>query len=61
MRLVRQVTPEGQVRVLLTTLPADAVACNVFADLYHQRWGVEETSKARLNGLRKVCKTPAAA
>ncbi|MDZ4143377.1 MAG: hypothetical protein U1D29_02375 [Burkholderiales bacterium] len=47
--------------LLLTTLPADAVACNVFAGLYHQRWGVEETSKARLNGLRKVCKTPAAA
>jgi hypothetical protein len=45
MRLVRQVTPDGLVRVLLTNLPAHAFPCEVFADLYHQRWGVEEGFK----------------
>ena len=42
VRLVRQVSPSGQVRVLMTNLfdtrrfPAEA-----FGDLYHQRWRIE--------------------
>lgn len=46
VRLIRQVTPAGKVRVLMTSLldraqyPAPA-----FADLYHRRWRIEEAFK----------------
>ena len=46
VRLVRQITPDGQVRILMTNL-FDVVrfpACS-FADLYHQRWRIEEGFK----------------
>ena len=46
VRLVRHVAPNGQVRVLMTNL-FDVVrfpACS-FADLYHQRWRIEEGFK----------------
>lgn len=46
VRLVRNVSPSGEQRVLMTNLfdqklyPADC-----FAELYHQRWGIEEAFK----------------
>lgn len=46
VRLVRHIAPNGQVRVLMTNL-LDVVrfpACS-FADLYHQRWRIEEAFK----------------
>ena len=46
VRLVRHVAPNGQARVLMTNL-FDVVrfpACS-FADLYHQRWRIEEGFK----------------
>lgn len=46
VRLVRHITPNGQVRVLMTNL-FDVVrfpACS-FADLYHQRWRIEKGFK----------------
>lgn len=50
VRLVRNVAPTGEQRVLMTNLfdeklyPADC-----FGELYHQRWGIEEAFKHRLN------------
>lgn len=46
VRLVRQITPNGQVRVLMTNLvdSADFPAAD-FGDLYHQRWRIEESFK----------------
>ena len=46
VRLIRQVTPNGQVRVLMTSL-LDAVRypASAFASLYHGRWRVEEAFK----------------
>lgn len=41
-RLVRQVTPDGLIRVLATNLDAQSFPCARFADLYHQRWRIEE-------------------
>lgn len=43
VRLIRQVTPDGQLRVLMTSL-LDADARD-FTDLYHQRWRIEEAFK----------------
>ena len=37
VRLVRQVTSDGQIRVLATNLPATDFPASVFGDLYHQR------------------------
>lgn len=45
VRLVRQIAPNGQVRVLATNLDSRAFPCEVFADLYHQRWRIEEAFK----------------
>lgn len=46
VRLVRNVTPCGQIRVLMTNLQdATLYPAAVFADLYHQRWGIEEAFK----------------
>lgn len=46
VRLVRHIAPNGQVRVLMTNL-FDAVRFPAasFADLYHQRWRIEEGFK----------------
>ena len=46
VRLIRQVAPNGQVRVLMTNL-FDAVRfpASQFGDLYHQRWRIEEAFK----------------
>ncbi len=46
VRLIRQVTPAGKVRVLMTSLlDAERYPATAFADLYHQRWRIEEAFK----------------
>ena len=45
LRLVRQMAPNGQVRVLATNLDAEAFPAALFAELYHQRWRIEEAFK----------------
>ena len=43
VRLIRDVTPTGHVRVLMTSLlDSRRYPAAAFADLYHQRWRVEE-------------------
>ena len=45
LRLVRQVTPDGKIWVLATNLPAQDFPAEMFGDLYHQRWRIEESYK----------------
>jgi hypothetical protein len=46
VRLVRNISPSGEVRVLMTNLFDDKLyPANCFAELYHQRWGIEEAFK----------------
>ncbi len=45
VRLVRNVCPNGRIQVVATNLPADDFTFEVFADLYHQRWRIEEGFK----------------
>jgi hypothetical protein len=45
LRLVRQVAPNGAVRVLATNLDEQAAPADAFAELYHQRWRIEEAFK----------------
>lgn len=45
LRLVRQVAPNGKVRVLATNLDAERFPAALFGDLYHQRWRIEEAFK----------------
>jgi len=45
VRLVRHVAPNGQMRVLLTNVGTEQVPAAAFADLYHQRWRIEEAFK----------------
>jgi hypothetical protein len=45
VRLVRQTSPTGQLRVLATNLPSNGYPSHAFADLYHQRWRIEEAFK----------------
>ena len=45
VRLVRMVTPDGQIRVVATNLTAHDFPAEVFGDLYHQRWRIEESYK----------------
>lgn len=45
LRLIRQVAPNGAVRVLATNLDAASHPPAVFSDLYHQRWRIEEAFK----------------
>ncbi len=52
VRLVRQVSSNGQVRVLATNLPAKDFACDCFGDLYHQRWRIEEAFKRLKHRLK---------
>lgn len=44
-RLVRQIAPNGQIRPLVTNLDATQFPAALFADLYHQRWRIEEAFK----------------
>ena len=52
MRLVRQVAPNGQVRVLATNLDEQVFPPELFADLYHQRWRIEEAFKRLKHRLK---------
>jgi hypothetical protein len=45
VRLVRQIAPNGQFRILATNLPAADFPAPCFGDLYHQRWRIEEAFK----------------
>ena len=53
IRLVRHVTPDGKVWVLATNLPLVDFPAEVFGDLYHQRWRIEESYK-RLKHRAKI-------
>lgn len=55
VRLVRQIAPNGQVRVLATNLDARSFPCAVFADLYHQRWRIEEAFKRLKHRSKLEC------
>ena len=53
VRLIRDVTPSGRVRVLMTSLPdAQRYPAASFGALYHQRWRVEEAFKRLKHRLR---------
>jgi hypothetical protein len=45
VRLVRQLAPNGQTRVLMTNLSAEQAPADSFGWLYHQRWRIEEAFK----------------
>lgn len=46
VRLIRQVTPDGKVRVLMTSLLNHTrYPAPTFAELYHRRWRIEEAFK----------------
>ena len=46
VRLVRNVSPAGEQRVLMTNLFDDKLyPAECFGELYHQRWGIEEAFK----------------
>lgn len=46
VRLIRQITPQGKVRVLMTSLcDTERFPFEAFAQLYHQRWRIEEAFK----------------
>jgi len=46
VRLVRNVSPSGKQRVLMTNLFDDKLyPAGCFAELYHKRWGIEEAFK----------------
>jgi hypothetical protein len=46
VRLVRNVSPSGEQRVLMTNLFDNQLyPAGCFAELYHQRWGIEEAFK----------------
>ena len=52
LRLVHQVAPNGRVRVLATNLDEQAFPSELFADLYHQRWRIEEAFKRLKHRLK---------
>ena len=46
VRLVRHVSPNGKIRVLMTNLmDSEAYPASVFGELYHRRWRIEEAFK----------------
>ncbi|HET9643645.1 MAG TPA: transposase [Burkholderiaceae bacterium] len=45
VRLVRQISPGGQIRVLATNLDAHTAPAATFGELYHHRWRIEEAFK----------------
>jgi Transposase DDE domain len=45
VRLVRQISPSGQIRVLATNLDVRSAPAQTFGELYHQRWRIEEAFK----------------
>ena len=52
VRMVRQTSPNGQVRVLATNLDSTAFPAALFGDLYHQRWRIEEAFKRLKHPLK---------
>ena len=55
VRMVRQTSPNGQVRVLVTNLDSAAFPAALFGDLYHQRWRIEEAFKRLKHPLKLEC------
>jgi hypothetical protein len=55
VRLVRQVSPGGAIRVLATNLDSQAFPCHAFGDLYHQRWRIEEAFKRLKHRMHLEC------
>lgn len=55
LRLVRQVAPNGAVRVLATNLDQQTAPVHAFADLYHQRWRIEEAFKRLKHRMKLEC------
>lgn len=53
VRLIRDVTPSGRVRVLMTSLlERERYPASAFGALYHQRWRIEEAFKRLKHRLR---------
>lgn len=53
VRLIRDVTPSGRVRVLMTSLiDSERYPAAAFGGLYHQRWRIEEAFKRLKHRLR---------
>lgn len=53
VRLIRDVTPTGSVRILMTSLlDSQRYPCAAFGALYHQRWRIEEAFKRIKHRLR---------
>ncbi len=55
LRLVRQVAPNGAVRVLATNLDEHAAPAHAFAQLYHLRWRIEEAFKRLKLRMKLEC------
>jgi len=55
LRLIRQVAPSGAVRVMATNLDERAAPAHAFADLYHQRWRIEEAFKRLKHRMKLEC------
>jgi len=55
LRLVRQVAPNGAVRVLATNLDEQAAPAHAFGDLYHMRWRIEEAFKRLKHRMKLEC------
>jgi hypothetical protein len=52
---VRQISPGGAVRVLATNLDEQAAPAHSFAELYHQRWRIEEAFKRLKQRMKLEC------
>jgi hypothetical protein len=55
VRLVRQVSPSGAIRVLATNLDSEDFPCEAFGELYHKRWRIEEAYKRLKSRMRLEC------
>ena len=55
VRLIRQTAPNGQVRLLATNLHEADFPPTLLADLYHQRWRIEEAFKRLKHRLHLEC------
>lgn len=55
VRLVRNIAPSGQIRVLITNVSVETIAAAAFADLYHQRWRIKEAFKRWQHRMHLEC------
>jgi Transposase DDE domain len=55
VRLVRQVSPSGAIRVLATNLDSENFPCEAFGELYHKRWRIEEAYKRLKHRMHLEC------